>query len=94
MKKQFIILTIFLVSCQNNNLNRNIDTIYYDSGEKKEQGELFEGEKQGKWTSWYKNGAMKSQGYFKNGLMHGIHQHWGENGILLKKYVYKNNLMQ
>ena len=90
MKKQFIILTIFLVSCQNNNnLNRNIDTIYYDSGEKKEQGELFEGEKQGKWTSWYENGAMKSQGYFKNGLMHGIHQHWGENGILLKNMYTK-----
>ena len=94
MKKKFIILSIILISCQNNNTsNKNIDIIYYDSGEKKEQGELFEGEKEGKWTSWYKNGAIKSQGYFKDGLMNGIHQHWSEDGILLKKYIYKNNEM-
>lgn len=44
---------------------------YWDNGQKKEQGKLVNGIKEGHWKQWDKGGTIVSNGEYKNGLKEG-----------------------
>jgi len=53
---------------------------YYSNGEKQEEGEYEDGEKDGQWTYWFENGNKWSEGYFKAGERDGMATVWYEGG--------------
>ncbi len=55
---------------------------YYESGQKKLEGEFRNDKKHGKWAFWYENGNLWSEGEFKDGLSHGYRKVYHPNGKL------------
>ena len=54
-------------------------------------GEIFEGEKIGKWVVFYSNGRKKSEHIFKSGMMNGPYTLWYKNGLRGEYGFFKNN---
>ena len=55
-------------------------TEYYDDGQKKEEGNYKDSEKEGLWTKWYENGQKAQEENYKNGKLDGLSTYWYENG--------------
>ena len=53
-------------------------------------GNLRNGIKSGKWTTWYENGQKKEEGTFKDGKLEGLVTGWYENGQRMGEYTYKD----
>ena len=57
-----------------------VAVIYYENGEKKEEGTYKDGKKDGLWTGWYKNGGIIYKGGYENGQMNELWIWWHDNG--------------
>jgi len=55
-------------------------TEYYDDGQKKEEGNYKDSEKQGLWTTWYENGQKEEEANWKDDELDGLLTYWHENG--------------
>jgi len=70
-------------------LSREI--LYYENGQKKQEGEYRNGERHGKWAHWYENGNLWSEGEFKNNLSHGYRKVYHPNGKLYYEGKFKDD---
>ena len=62
----------------------------YDSGQKANEGNFKDGEKDGKWTWWYENGQKESEGNWKDGKEEGKWTEWYQNGQIKSEKNYKD----
>ena len=95
------ILLCVLFSCQmkeqseklENRNSKSIEKVveYYESGVKKIEGELLDGERHGKWTAYYENGMKWSEGKYNKGLRYGEAIVYYENGKKKLEGRYNNN---
>ena len=53
---------------------------FYESGNKRYEGEFAAGKRNGHWVYWYENGNKWSEGYFKDDLRDGFGKTWHKNG--------------
>lgn len=75
-----------------NNSSVELQTIYYDSGQKMSEGELRDGMETGEWTNWHINGNIKSVGYYANGRKDSLWHWYDESGILTGLGMYDDDL--
>jgi len=75
-----------------NNSSVELQTIYYDSGEKMSEGEMLDGMEIGGWTSWHVNGNIKSVGYYAEGRKDSLWQWYDESGILTALGMYDQDV--
>lgn len=62
----------------------------YPNGNKKEEGILVEGEKDGKWTEWNENGTLKSEILYKNGNIQE-EKLYSNNGNIMREKFYNRH---
>ena len=55
-------------------------TEWYENGQKKEEGEWKEGDKEGQWTYWHENGQKWAEGEWRDGKREGLWTSWPPNG--------------
>ena len=48
-------------------LKNVLHTKYFDNGLKRQEGNTFNGNKEGKWIEWYENGQIISERVYKKG---------------------------
>ena len=75
-----------------NNSSVELQTIYYDSGQKMSEGEMWDGMEIGEWTSWHVNGNIKSVGYYAQGRKDSLWQWYDESGILTGLGMYDEDV--
>ena len=75
-----------------NNSSAELQSIYYDSGEKMSEGEMWDGMELGEWTSWHVNGNIKSVGYYAEGRKDSLWQWYDESGILTGLGMYDEDV--
>ena len=75
-----------------NNSSLELQTIYYDSGQKMSEGEMWDGMEIGEWTSWHVNGNIKSVGYYAEGRKDSLWQWYDESGILTGLGMYDEDV--
>ena len=63
---------------------------YHENGQKKSEGLIFKGEKNGLWTEWHENGQKSMECRYKNGEMDGPVAMWYKNGQQRMEGEYKN----
>mgnify|MGYP001568694932 CR=1 FL=1 len=71
---------------------RELSVEFYPSGQKKSEGNLINGKKEGLWTSWYEQGQKKSEGNYKEGNQEGQWTLWYEGGKIDYEGNYNNGL--
>ena len=59
---------------------KDLLTEFYPNGQKKSEGFLISGNKEGFWTFWYEGGLKKSEGNYKEGNQSGQWVLWFEDG--------------
>ena len=75
-----------------NNGSVELQTIYYDSGTKMSEGDMWDGLEMGQWTSWYENGNIQSIGYYVQGRKDSLWQWYDEVGILTGSGMYDEDV--
>ena len=75
-----------------NNSSVELQTIYYDSGQKMSEGDMWDGMETGEWTSWHENGNIKSLGYYAEGRKDSLWQWYDESGILTGLGMYDKDV--
>jgi antitoxin component YwqK of YwqJK toxin-antitoxin module len=65
---------------------------YYKNGQKKMEGTLKNGVRNGEWSYWYDNGKLWSRGSFVNGKSEGRFLSYNEKGMLFQESFYKNGV--
>jgi antitoxin component YwqK of YwqJK toxin-antitoxin module len=63
--------------------------LWYESGNKMDEGEYEEGKREGKWIEWYKSGNKMKEGEYKEGRKEGKWILWYESGNKMKEGEYK-----
>lgn len=63
---------------------------YYKGGEKKMEGMMRNGKREGEWKSYYSTGALWSQGFYENGKQYGKSISFYENGKQQFEGFYKD----
>jgi len=53
---------------------------FYESGNKRMEGEFIDGRRNGMWKYWYENGELWSEGYFQEGVRSGPVRTYHPNG--------------
>ena len=71
------------------NVENNINTMYYDNGDVKEEETLKDGKREGVFKSYYAGGQVKSVGYYRAGKRDGLFKKFYENGQLMFKAQYR-----
>ena len=61
---------------------------WYGNGQKKVEGRMKDGRKDGLWTSWHANGQKNAEGTFKDGKEDGPWIEWHKNGQKLAEHNY------
>ena len=69
-----------------------LQTIYYDSGTKMSEGDMWDGLEMGQWTSWHENGNIQSIGYYLEGRKDSLWQWYDEVGILTGSGMYDEDV--
>ena len=72
--------------------NNRVTTEWYDSGQKKHEGALKDGKRQGFWTFWHENGQKKMEITYKDGKRDGLRTRWHENGQKRQESTFKDDL--
>ena len=72
------------------NLGGPLNTFLYENEQKKKEGTIKDGEKDGKWTEWYDNGQKTYEQNWKDGKLDGLVTHWFENGQKKSEITYKD----
>ncbi len=75
-----------------NNSSPELQTIYYDSGQKMSEGKMWDDMEIGEWTSWHVNGNIKSVGYYAEGRKDSLWQWYDESGILTGLGMYDEDV--
>lgn len=65
---------------------------FYESGQKRYEGEYAHGKRNGFWVYWYDNGNKWSEGYFKDDLRDGFGTTWHKNGQKHYEGSYKEGI--
>ena len=66
------------------------ETIFYQDGTARMEGEYLHGVKHGRWISYYGDGTKWSEGYYEDGINNGPTNTWHENGQQYYQGFYKN----
>lgn len=61
---------------------------YYENGRKKNEGQMINGKKNGKWKFWYEDGTIMAIESYKNGILDGLSEFFYENGQLKDSASY------
>jgi antitoxin component YwqK of YwqJK toxin-antitoxin module len=56
-----------------------LNTVWYENGQKKNEGTYKNGKEDGLWTHWYENGKKRGEGTFKDGKIIS-QKEWNEDG--------------
>ena len=67
------------------------EIIHYPNGQKYQEKNYKDGEKDGKWTTWYENGQKWYEGTYKDGKMDGLWTGWYENGLKESERTFKDD---
>ena len=67
---------------------------YYESGQKKEESHVLEGQFHGPYVQYFENGKKKETGNYEAGMVHGVYTTWYENGSKEKEVNLVNNLYE
>lgn len=67
------------------------ETIYYESGRKKMEGNYKNGEKTALWKAWFPNGNLWSQATYVDGIENGEKTVYYENGNKYYQGILKDN---
>lgn len=62
---------------------------YYNSGEKRAEGEYRSGKREGEWVYYHRSGAVEQRGNYANGLAQGAWKWYYENGALHREEDYR-----
>ncbi len=65
-------------------------TLFFDSGEKRAEGQIKDGREYGVWTYYYESGAVKSKLPHKGGYANGICISWYESGQKESEIEYRD----
>ena len=65
---------------------------FYKNGQKKAEGILIDGMKNGNWSEWYANGDKKYTGMYKDGIKDGRWIEWNQSSEEIINGFYKNNV--
>ena len=67
---------------------------YYDDGQKKEEADYYENQRQGKTTKWYPNGKKRAEEHYRKGKRNGVAQYWYYSGVQRLCADYSNGQPQ
>ena len=67
-----------------------LQSSWYENGQKKSEGNFKDGKKDGLQTEWYENGQKKQEGNYKDGKMDGLLTYWFKNGQKQGELNYKD----
>lgn len=65
---------------------------YYKNGNKKMEGGVKNGAREGEWSFWYEDGKLWSRGTFRNGKSHGRFLSYNEQGLLFQESNYREGI--
>lgn len=68
------------------------ETLYYDNGAKKAEGQIKNGKERGEWTYWYESGQVEAVQNYTEGALDGPVKWYYPDGKLKKEGAYKENL--
>jgi hypothetical protein len=74
------------------NSSVELQTSYYDSGQKMSEGKMWDGLEIGEWTSWHENGNVQSIGHYLEGQKDSLWQWHDEAGILTGSGMYDRDV--
>jgi antitoxin component YwqK of YwqJK toxin-antitoxin module len=66
----------------------------YEDGQKKEDGYIYNGKKDGKFTWWYEDGQKKQEHQYDDGKRDGKSTFWYENGQKEEEGYFKNDKLE
>jgi len=69
---------------------QSIRTEYWDNGQKKSEGNVVNGIRDGAWRMWFDNGHIAQQGFYKQGQIDGTWTSYFMNGKVDKISVWEN----
>ncbi len=70
--------------------NGNVQ-FFYENGNKKEEGQFIEGNRNGKWIKWDESSnKIISEAHYNNGKKDGVWKIWDDNGVLRYQMEYKD----
>jgi hypothetical protein len=64
--------------------------VWFENGQRSEEGNLKDRKEYGPWTNYYKNGQIKRLAQFKDGKLDGLWRSWWENGKKEAERNYKD----
>jgi antitoxin component YwqK of YwqJK toxin-antitoxin module len=67
-----------------------LQTVWFENGQKKDEGNWKDGKTDGLKTTWFENGQKKEEGNWKDGKLDGLVTMWYENGQKLFKGNWKD----
>ena len=83
-------LALLVVGCSVLMPLGNLTTQYHENGQKKSEGFMLKGEKNGLWTEWHENGQKSHEERYKNGEVDGLVATWYKNGQQGMEGEYRN----
>ncbi len=60
--------------------SREHHVIWFDTGQKAEEGWIVDGQRHGPWQTWYPTGRKKWEGQYDRGNRVGLWKYWKQNG--------------
>ncbi len=72
-------------------MKSTIETDWYESGQKRLEGNSKDGKKEGVWIEFYENGQKSAEGSYKNDKRDGLWTCWDGNGHKIYEVSYKND---
>jgi len=74
------------------NKETTTQTVCYENGQKRKEGEVRDGKPHGKWTYWYENGNKNQESEFRDGKPYGLSTRWNRCGKLLNERLFDNGI--
>lgn len=75
-----------------NGMGEGKETMWYENGQKQQEGRNHLGKREGLWTFWYDNGVKQSEGIFKQGVKDGVWHTWQKDGSSAGQYHFNNGV--
>ncbi len=74
-----------------NNRYHGNQTYFYPDGSIQSKGKMYNGLKNGLWSSYHENGKLAREGNYVSGNSHGEWKHYNDQGVLIRRSNYDNN---
>lgn len=68
--------------------------IWYENGQKMQEGQYVNGKKDGLWSRWYDNGQKWAEGVTKQGKLEGLWQLWRPDGSKMNELYYRDGKLE